>query len=83
MQIGNSVRDSVYDSLKLSVRNLLSNSVSASLNTSVWLSVIDSTWLSVSESPHILTYDMLWAPITNITQHSSWLLMINKANGTR
>lgn len=83
MEIGNSVRYSLRNSVRTSLKDLVKSSVSASLNTSVWLSVIDSTWLSVSESPHILTYDMLWAPITNITQHSSWLLMINKANGTR
>lgn len=79
MQIGNSVKDSLSNVVLYSVRDGLRITVWGSVENLVF----NSVWGSVSESEHILTYDMLWAPITNITHHSSWLLMTNKANGNR
>jgi hypothetical protein len=61
--VGASVRDSVRDSVGASVRDSVRDSVRESVRDSVWDSVGDSVWASVWESVRASVGDSVWASV--------------------
>ena len=59
--VGDSVRDSVRDSVGASVGDSVRDSVGASVGDSVWDSVRDSVWASVWDSIRASVGDSVWA----------------------